>query len=177
MRRMKTSLLWNWFWKITTKSMLFWKEKLPISENGVQLGKIRSPLRSVILSNCSILQGLIYQGMSASPWLSHPGPAKALNMSRKIWKCFLPPWCRNWIKLWTYHKKLWPCCWKSCGGWMSGGSLWLLSWNHGNKQFTKLRFRRRRSPNLDIGSSIPGNWKSDLDPGGKSPRPSPRLAK
>ena len=27
--------------------------------------------------------GLIYQGMSASPWLSHPGPAKALNMSRK----------------------------------------------------------------------------------------------
>ena len=23
--------------------------------------------------------GLIYQGMSASPWLSHPGPAKALN--------------------------------------------------------------------------------------------------
>ena len=91
MRRMKTSLLWNWFWKITTKSMLFWEEKLPISENGVQLGKIRSPLRSVILSNCSILQGLIYQGMSASPWLSHPGPAKALNMSRKIWKCFLPP--------------------------------------------------------------------------------------
>ena len=30
--------------------------------------------------------GLIYQGMSASPWLSHPGPAKALNcehLSRK----------------------------------------------------------------------------------------------
>ena len=119
------------------------------------------------------LPGYVCISMAVTSWT-----CKGIeHEQKKIWKGFLPPWCRNRIKLWSYHKKLWPCCWKSCGGWMSGGSLWLLSWNHGNKQFTKLRFRRRRSPHLDIGSSIPGNWKSDLDPGGKSPRPSPRLAR
>ena len=56
MRRMKTYLLWNWFWKITTESMLFRKEKLPIPENGVQLGKIHSPLLLAILSNCSTIK-------------------------------------------------------------------------------------------------------------------------